>query len=345
VNAPAKPPVAFKPLSVLKAIYSRSHNLPTNHRTVLAAMLPFMDNKSGKTHVSQATLAAVTKLSPRAVGSVIGDLRSGWTTRKLTRVDLLLPFRFHCAPKVPEPGEPKREGRPPLEYTIELVAPVAGNSAKENPAPVAEIPAEFPEPVAEKSAGGFSATAAGVFGNGAHEFSAPVAEDLREASDLDLKRHVATDAPPPLQLHPVDGSATKKPKRQPKRATSPDDVDRVFRCWCEDLAPLKYKRVLELTKERQRAIEKALTTHSVGDLELAIRGVRKDPFLCGENPAGAKHVELESIFKTGARIDKHIATASQPESASKNQRRNGTTLKQTAPTAGRSWTPAEGTPE
>jgi hypothetical protein len=100
-------------------------------------------------------------------------------------------------------------------------------------------------------------------------------------------------------------------KRRSRQAVPSGDVARVFEAWKQILAPLKYQRPTELTNERQRAIDKALKTHSADDLVLAIKGVRKSQFHCGENDRGEKYIDLTTIFKAD-KIDGHIARATQP---------------------------------
>jgi hypothetical protein len=94
--------------------------------------------------------------------------------------------------------------------------------------------------------------------------------------------------------------------RSRSRAPSPD-VERVFEFWSKTLAPVKYAKAVKLTNDRQRAIEKGLKTHSAGELEQAIEGVRRSAFHCGDNESGAKYVELGTIFSKPAKIDGHIA--------------------------------------
>jgi hypothetical protein len=306
VNAPAKP---FKPLSVLRAIYSRTHNLPTLHRTVLAAMLPYM-NSHGRTHVSQRTLADVTDLSERTVGLLVAELRKGFCERDGKRRELRPPFRFSCKPKHPTPGERKREGRPPLEYTFEFPAPTSGNDRTENPeAASCNGVAEFPEAKSVNSPHEFPEADARVSRSPRPEFPEAASVDLIKASDPDLKMHVATDVAPPLELRPSDGSL-RKPKRGRTRAST-DDVKRVFEHWRKVLEPVKYTRAVELTDGRRRAIEKGLNAHSAEQLLLAIDGVRRSAWHCGDNDRGEKYIDVQTIFVTPEKIDGHIARASQ----------------------------------
>lgn len=316
-SEPGKPR-ALQPLTILSLLFREQHDAQPTHRLVIGAIVPWIDQKTGRTEygLSQKRIAEATGLSERSVGIAVDDLRRGFCVRKGQRIDLHLPFRFSCEPKVYKPGERRPYGRPLLVYGFDSLAPASekgGTQAEPGPAVAvgragtdgADLPEpasdKFPEPGAENSgglserrsgysAGDFSEAGAGLFRTGQQKFPEPASDDLREASESGLRNPVAPDGAPPLKLvHPIAGKRKAKPGKSSKVSKSSDAEPmpsahrELLEAYCAEFRKARgVDPVMKGTpwKITCRAAKELLEAVSLEEAKSIVHVAFADPFFC-----------------------------------------------------------------
>lgn len=121
--------------------------------------------------------------------------------------------------------------------------------------------------------------------------------------------------PDPSSIEDPNGSSSADTRRRIGLG-----VQAVYQHWLKVLAPMKFKRAPTLNPERRRAIVSRLKDFSVADLCLAIDGVKKSPYHCGENERREPYVDIPSIFGNRTKVEAHMARADGPALASADPR-------------------------